>query len=132
MGGRRERHEMATGGHRARVEEALSRWGSTRTDVWIGNRLGLSPRTVANWRLRLGIWKTRTSWYTTGEAARVTGLSPQAWSRLARTGQVRARRLKAYPRAHHAWWLIAPEEVEHLLRRRCPQTWERWLRERSP
>jgi hypothetical protein len=112
---------------RAAAEEALSRWGATHTDGWIAQRLGLSERTVANWRLRLGYWKTKQGgWYTTGQASRVTGLSPQWLSSMAREKRIQARRVLAHERAHHAWWLIAPEEVERLCRERNPELWARW------
>jgi hypothetical protein len=109
------------------VEEALSRWGATRTDRWIARRLGIAPRTLENWRWRLRIWKTQQrGWYTTGEAALVTGYTPQWLARLAREKRIRARRVKPRRRAHHAWWLIAPEEVERLCREHNPELWRRW------
>lgn len=108
---------------RAEIVEAFDRWGWRYSDAEIARRLGIAPRTIENWRWRLGIWHTRrTSWYTTGEAARVTGLSPQWLSRLARTGRIQARQRGG--RRH--WWLIAPEDVERLAREHNPALMRRW------
>lgn len=114
--------------HRRRVEEALSRWNGTRTDAWIARQLGISERTLENWRCRLGYWKTNwRGWYTVNEAARVTGLSSDALNRMCRTGKVRARKVpKCRDRARYAWWLIAPEDVERLIQDCCPETMKRW------
>lgn len=109
--------------HRSRVEEALLRWGAHYSDAEIGRRLGLSPRTVENWRLRLGIWWTQQrGWYTTGEAARVTGLSSHMLARMARTGRIRARQRGG--RSH--WWALHPEDVERLTHHHNPALMQRW------
>lgn len=108
---------------RAEVEDALLQWGAHESDREIARRLGLAERSVENWRWRLGIYHTRQSgWYTTGEAARVTGLSQQRLSHLARTSRIRARQRGG--RRH--WWVIAPEDVERLVREHNPALWRRW------
>lgn len=88
----------------------------------LARHLGRSPKAVEQWCWRHGCFPTRGSWYTSGEAARRTGLSPQWLTALCRERRIRARRVPG-----GRWWLIAPEEVERLARQRGleEQWWER-------
>ena len=113
--------------HRQRVMDALGTWAGVRSDAWIGEHLGLAARTVANWRWRLRIRRIdRWGWYTTGQAARVTGLSAGTLATMARDGRIRARRLAAGHGYRRGWWMLDPEDVERISRERYPELWNRW------
>lgn len=113
--------------HRQRVMAALDDWAGVRSDAWIGSRLGLSARTVANWRWRLHVRRIdRWGWYTTGQAARLTGLSPGTLATMARSGRIRARRLVAGHGYRRGWWLLDPRDVERISRERQPAIWQAW------
>lgn len=104
---------------RAVIEAYAGRWG-TKT---LAKKLNMSERTVWNYYSRYHCSpRNRGGWYTTGQAARVTGLSMQWLSRLCREGKVRARRLPG-----SGWWQIHPEDVERLVARYNPVLWRRWL-----
>jgi hypothetical protein len=105
------------------MAEALSCWSARYSDAEIGRRMGVAERTVEHWRERLGVWHTQdTSWYTSGEAARVTGLRPQRLTRMARAGRIRAQQRGG----RGCWWLFAPEDVERLALTHNPALMRRW------
>lgn len=113
--------------HRARVEALLADKAGIWTDASIGRHLGLSPRTIENWRCRLRFRRTsRWGWYTTGQVARLTGLSEVTVRRMIHRGQLRARRLVAGNGYRRGWWMVAAEDAERLLRERRPEVWEGW------
>lgn len=87
----------------------------------LARRLGRTPKAVLRWCERNRVFPCRGSWWTTGQAAQVTGLSPQHLSALCRQRKLRSRRVPG-----GRWWLIAPEEVERLIQRYNPALWQRW------
>lgn len=75
----------------------------TLTDAQIGAYLGRTPKAVRQWRERNHIAPTRTTarWMTSGEAARMLGVSQQTVTRWCRTKQIPARRVPG-----GRWWLV--------------------------
>ena len=67
----------------------------------IGRRLGRSERAVLKRCQRIGISPCRNGWVTSGRAAALTGRTPQALTRAAREGRIRAHRVPG-----GRWWLF--------------------------
>lgn len=83
---------------------------SARIRLWtvgaIARHLGRSERAVRHWCERNRVAPTRDEWVTSGIAAELTGLSPQALTKAARAGRVRARRVPG-----GRWWLFDPASL---------------------
>lgn len=112
---------------RQRVMALLESRGGVWTIERMAQELGIAPRTMQNWIWRLRWKKTAwRGWYTTGAASQVTGLSPQWLSSQCRAGKLRCRRPpRSLRHPRYSWWLIAPEDVEQLMRERRPELLER-------
>lgn len=117
-----------SGGTRARVLDVLERYGGVWSIERMAREVGIAPRTFENWIWRLRWRKTEwRGWYTTGAAAKVTGLSPQWLSKQCRAGALHCRRTRKSPRhPGRTWWLICPEDVERISRARRPELWKHW------
>lgn len=111
---------------RREVQEVIETYAGIRSIAWLAKQLELSPRSVQNWIWKLHFRKTdHRGWYTTGQAAQVTGYSPQWMSQCCREGKLRCRRPpRSLRHPNYSWWLVAPEEVERLSKERKPELWD--------
>lgn len=75
----------------------------TLTDAQISVYLDRTPTAIRAWRWRNRIAATRTTarWITTGEAARLVGVSQQTITAWARHKRIPARRVPG-----GRWWLV--------------------------
>lgn len=73
----------------------------------IAARLGRTPKAVLRWMERHRVYPTRTGDYvTSGVASRLTGLTPQELTALARERRIRARRVPG-----GRWWMFDTEDL---------------------
>lgn len=72
----------------------------------IAEQLGRSPRSVKGWCWRHGQSSRNQDQLTSGDAARMLGVSCQYLTSLARTG-----RLKAHREPGGRWWLFDPDAL---------------------
>ena len=97
----------------------LLTWAGRRSNRWIAQRIGCTPRQVYNRCNHYGIAPTQSQGcVTASQAARVLGMTPQGVARLCRTGKLRAhrnyqRRRWDYPirRPSTPCWQIRIEEL---------------------
>lgn len=75
----------------------------------IARHLGRTPRQIKDWCWRTGQHPRNQHLLTSGEAARLAGVSQQWLTELARADRIKARREPG-----GRWWLFDPEEVRAL------------------
>ena len=90
----------------------MSMIGTMRAET-IARRMGRTRWAILRRCQRLGLSASKDSVVTSGIAARLTGLSPQYLTRLARQGRIAARRLPG-----GRWWLFSRVAVVELGRTR--------------
>ena len=90
--------------------------------VWtidaIAKRLGRTRKSVVQWCQRNGQYPTRQQWVTSGQAAELTGWSPQWIVRLVKAGKLRGRRVPG-----GRWWLIDPDSLPRRPEWRVLKPW---------
>ena len=86
------------------------------SDAAIARRIGKSPRAVYNWRMRHHVYPTKRHLITSGEAARILGVTQQWIVKLAKARKLHARRtpLSFNNASGRRWWLFYPADVRRL------------------
>jgi hypothetical protein len=94
-------------------EEALI---VSRLTCWtrptIARHLGRTPRAIRGWCWRHGQNPRNQHLLTSGQAAKITGLSQQWLTEMARAGRIKARREPG-----GRWWLFSPAALERIKER---------------
>lgn len=99
--------EVGMRAHRRWTEEE-DQFLSDHLHYWsrgaIGRHLGRTAKAVEQRMARARLFPTRLHLLTSGEMSRLTGLSPQHLTALARVKHIRARRVPG-----GRWWLFSQE-----------------------